>query len=155
MPLPLTFRAYQALAERVRAGSRHLSPTDSHQLKSNIFFCCPWVGRVSACSQVPPSLGSAHLPQISVPPYPLVLYFIYRVLQKIKKQHAFPNGLAWCTPDPLLQHPLAMALPDTRASVSALPNVTMASALALEIQAKENPEAGAGVGKESRGRGWW
>lgn len=37
-----TFRAHQALAGRVRAGSRHPSPTDSYQLKSNIFFCCPW-----------------------------------------------------------------------------------------------------------------
>lgn len=30
----------------------------------------------------------------SASPHPLVLYFIYRVLQKIKKQNAFPTWLA-------------------------------------------------------------
>lgn len=63
----------------------------------------------------------------------------------------FLHGLAWCASDPLLQHPLAMALPDT--SVSALATVAMTSALALEIQVEESLEAGTGVGKESSGRG--
>lgn len=64
----------------------------------------------------------------------------------------FLHGLAWCTPDPPLQHALAMAVLDT--SVSAPPTVTMAWALVLEIQVEESPEAGTGVGKESRERGW-
>lgn len=43
VPLPPTFRAHQALAGWVRAGSRNPSfPQIPINENSNIFFCCPW-----------------------------------------------------------------------------------------------------------------
>lgn len=98
----LVFRAPQALAGRVRAGSSHLSPQIPIHENLIYSFVTTGVGRLPELMKCLPAAdlivlatnrvrGLAVWSFCSAAPHPLVLYFIYRVLQKIKKPNVFPT----------------------------------------------------------------